>query len=187
MKIMPSVGKIIWKTPVVIVALLASGVGASQAGWNGAELIVSGPYMGLFEGFITGLFCCIGTAVSFGAFLLVQRIAKPVLWLMAPIFLYSVLVSGAWNGFASDFDATRGEAIKHHAANAYALEHMSQRGRYLSCKDERIDLTDDAQAVCARALNVSTGERIPGSEHRCGPLGIFGCFNRAPQNQKSDR
>ncbi|HTB18986.1 MAG TPA: hypothetical protein VK708_12775, partial [Bryobacteraceae bacterium] len=75
-------------------------------------------------------------------------IAKPVLWFMVPICLYSALVMGAWNGFASDFDGTRGNAIKHHMANAYALAHMSEKGRFLSCQDDRIELTDDAKAVC---------------------------------------
>jgi hypothetical protein len=98
---------------------------------------------------------------------------------MVPILLYSALVLGAWNGLASDFDATRGEAIKYHLANAYALEHMSERGRFLSCQDNRIELTEDAKAVCVSALNLASGERIPGSEHRCGFLGMATCFNTA--------
>jgi hypothetical protein len=82
---------------------------------------------------------------------------------MVPIMLHSALVLGAWNGFASDFDATRGEAIKHHFANAYAPDHMSERGRSVSCQDNRIELTDDTKAVCVRALNRAPGERIPGT------------------------
>jgi hypothetical protein len=186
MKIMSSVWNAVWKPPVVLIALLAGAFGANQVGWSGADLALNGQLMGIFEDFIAGLYCAIGAAVCYGTFLLLQRIAKPALWLMVPVCLYSALVLGVWNGFASDFDAIRGEAIKHHAANAYAIEHMSKRGRYLSCNDERIQLTEEAQATCARALTVGPGERIPGSEHRCGFLGISSCFNTAPEKQKSE-
>jgi hypothetical protein len=121
MKMMPAVWKIVWKTPIVMIALLLGAAGANQAGWSGTELIVSGPIMGILEDFITGLAWSIGTAISIGTFMPVQRIASPVVWLMLPMFLYSALVLGAWNGVVSDFDATRLEALKHHAANAYAL------------------------------------------------------------------
>jgi hypothetical protein len=168
---------LVWKIPLVAGALLIGAIAANQAGWSGAEVIASRGD----AGFITDLFFTLGAGISYGAFALVHRIAKPVLWVMVPILLYSALVSGAWNGFASDFDATRGEAIKHHLANAYALDHMSERGRFLSCQDDRIELTDDAKAACARALNPAPGERIPGSEHRCGFLGMFSCFNTAPR------
>jgi hypothetical protein len=100
----------------------------------------------------------IAAAMAIGPVILVQRIAKRALWLMAPILLYVAIVPGAWNGIAGDFDATRVAIIREHYANAYALEHMSPRGRSLTCKDERIDLTDDAKAVCARALNPASGE-----------------------------
>ena len=79
---------------------------------------------------------------------------------MVPILLYSGLVLGAWNGLASDFDATRGEAIKHRLANAYGLKHMSERGRLLSCQDDRIELTEDARALCAQTLKSGPGERV---------------------------
>ncbi len=176
---------ILWKTPVVVGAVVVGAIAACQVGWSGAELVVNSSLMGMVEDFITGIFFSLGAAMSVGTLLLVQRLAKPVLWLMVPIFLYAALVLGAWNGFAADFDATRGEAIRHHAANAYALEHMSLRGRFRSCGDERIELTDDAKAVCALFFNVGPGERIPGSEHRCGGIletllgGI--CFNTAPE------
>ncbi len=173
---MPSAWEVLWKTPVVAGALVIGYIAASQAGWSGAELIVSSQ-----RNFITGLLSTAGGAIAYGTVLLVERIAKPFLWVMVPLLLYSAIVPGAWNGFASDFDATRGEAIKYHSANAYALEHMSERGRYLSCQDGRIELTEDAMAECARALNVGPGEHIPGSEHGCGPLGIFECFNTAPE------
>jgi hypothetical protein len=44
------------------------------------------------------------------------------------------------------------------------IEHMSPRGRYRTCQDAEIDLTDDAKVICARPLNVAPGERTPGSE-----------------------
>ena len=148
----------VWKTPVVAGSLLAGALAANQAGWSGAEAIMSRGT----AGFITDLSFALGAGVCFGTFILVQRIAKPVLWVMVPICLYSALVLGAWNGFTSDFDTTRGEAIKHRIANAYALEHMSEKGRYLSCQDDRIELTGDAKALCVRVLNPAPGERIPG-------------------------
>jgi hypothetical protein len=172
---------LVWKTPLVAGALLVGALAANQAGWSGAEAIASRGD----AGFITDLFFTLGAGVCFGTLTLVQRIAKPILWVMVPIFLYSALVLGAWNGFASDFDTTRGEAIKHHLANAYALDHMSEKGRFLSCQDDRIELTDDAKPVCVRALNPAPGERIPGSEHRCGFLGMFSCFNTAPDKKQS--
>jgi hypothetical protein len=176
MKILP----MIWKVPAVAAALLVGLLGASQAGWSGTELVVNLPLMGPLEDFVTGIFFAIGAAVCAGSILIVQRIAKPALWLVLPILLYATLVSGAWNGLASDFDATRLEALRHHLANAYALEHMSPRGRYRSCKDKRIELTDDAKAFCERTMHVGPGKPIPGSEHRCGPLGMSSCFDTAP-------
>jgi len=153
---------------------------ASQAGWSGAEAIANRGEAGL----VTDLLSVISLTVSYFSVVLVQRIARPVLWVMIPILLYSAVVLGAWNGFASDFDGGRGEAIKHHYANGYILEHMSDRCRFLSCQDKRIELTEDAKVVCARALNAAPGERIPGSEHRCGFLGMFECFDTAPDNTK---
>jgi hypothetical protein len=176
-----TVWKIIWKTAVALLVVVAAGFGASQVGWSGADLVVNGLLMGGFEDFITSLYCTIGAAVCYGAFVLLRRIAKPALWLMVPVCLYSGLVLGVWNGLLSDFDYTRGEAIKHHEANAYTMEHMTERGRYLSCSDERITRTEDAEAACARALTVGPGERIPGGEHRCGFLGAFTCFKTAPE------
>jgi hypothetical protein len=180
-KIIPFLWNIIWKTPVVAVALLVGSLGASQAGWSGTELVVNSPLMGPLEDFVTGFIFVISVAMTIGPLILVHKIAKPALMLMVPILLYSAAVPGAWNGFASDFDATRVQVIRYHYANAYALEHMSPRGRFRTCEDEQIELTDEAKAVCARALNVAPGERIPGSEHRCGFLGIFSCVNTASE------
>ena len=172
---------IIWKTPVVIVALLIGALAANQAGWSGAELVVNSQLMGPLEDLVTAIFFSLGAAVSAGTVLVVQRTAKAALWVVVPILLYCALVLGAWNGFAGDFDTTRLQAIKHHFANAYALEHMSPRARYRSCEDERIELTDDGKAACASALNVAPGEIIPGSEHRCGFLGMSSCVHTGPE------
>jgi hypothetical protein len=143
--------------------------------------------MGIFESLVTVVFFSIGAAVSCGSFLLVQRMARPVRWLIVPILLYNALVTGAWSGWLSDFDSARFEALKYHLANAYAIQQMSDRGRYLSCQDKRIDLAEDAKAACALALNPGPGKRIPGTEHRCGPLKMFCCFLSEPDNQKPER
>src|ERR1700730_12047441 len=166
------VWKIVWKTPIVAVAIIVGALGAIQAGWSGAELIVNAPLMGPVEDFVTVFLFAVGAAMTIGPAFLVLRIAKPALLLMLPILLYSAVAPGAWNGFASEFDTTRGAVINHQWANGYALEHMRPRGRFRTCEDEQIQLTDDAKPVCARALNVGPGERIPGSEHRCGFLGM---------------
>jgi hypothetical protein len=131
------------------------------------------------ENLVTGVVFFLGIVAAVGATLVVHRIAKAVLWLMAPILLYSTLVLGVWNGFGSDFDSIRLAALRDRMANAYALEKMSPRGLYRSCEDERIELTEDGKAFCARVLNVAPGEAIPGSEHRCGFLGMFRCFKFA--------
>jgi hypothetical protein len=181
MKIMRLIGKILWKTMLVAGALIIGSLGAYQFGWSGAELIVNAPFNGAFGDFISGLFLSLGGLAASAAVVLVQRIAKPILWVMVPILLYCAAVPGAWNGVVSDFDATRGAVIKRHYANAYAINHMTDRGRYLSCQDESIEFTADAKVACAKALAVAPGERVPGSEHRCGPLKMFGCFNTAPE------
>ena len=169
--------RVLWKTPVVIGALVVGCIAANQAGWSGAEFIADRGQ----AGFVTDLLFFGTVAISYCVILFVQRIAKPMLWVTVPILLYVAVVPGAWNGFASDFDVGRGEAIKEHYANAYILEHMSERGRFLSCQDNRVALTDDAKPVCARALNVPPGQRIPGSEHRCGFLGFLECYETAPE------
>jgi hypothetical protein len=169
----------VWKTLAVVAAALIGSVCASQAGWSGAEGVVNYPLMGVFENMVTDALFLISIVVATGALLFVHKIAKPALFIVVPVFLYTFLITGAWNGFASDFDAVRLNILKHGYANAYAIEHMSPRGRFLSCGDERIELTDDAKSACANALDVPAGERIPGSEHRCGFLNMFGCFDTA--------
>ena len=180
-KITPLVWRIVWKSPVVVVSLLIGSFGASQVGWSGAELVVNSPLMEPLEELATVIVLAIAAAIAVGPIIFIHRIAKQMLWVLVPILLYVAIVPGAWNGLASDFDATRVQAIRYHYANAYALEHMSPRGRLLSCQDDRIELPDaDARAVCARALNVGPGERTPGSEHHCGLLGMSACFDIAP-------
>jgi hypothetical protein len=114
--------------------------------------------MGPLEDFVTGIIFVISAAMAVGPLVLVHRIAKPALALMIPVLLYSGVVPGAWDGFASDFDATRVQVITYHFANAYALEHMSPRGLFRTCQDEEIELTDDAKGVSGRALNVGPGK-----------------------------
>jgi hypothetical protein len=149
MRIIPFV----WKILVVAVALLVGAFGAIQVGWGGAELVVNSSLMEPLEEFATTILLAFAVAMTVGPVLLIHRIAKPALWLLAPILLYSAIVPGVWNGLEGDFDATRVQVIRYQYANAYALEHMSPRARSLTCGDNRIELTDDAKAVCARSLN----------------------------------
>lgn len=154
--------KVIWKGLLVFVAFVIGILGANQAGWSSAELVVNARVMGLTEGLITGAVALIGSLTAIGCLSLIVKLAKPLRWVAAPIFLYCTLVPGAWNGLLSDFDYTRGEAIRHGLANAYALQHMSPRGRLLSCRDGRIELTDDAQKVCAELHDPNSGEAKQG-------------------------
>jgi hypothetical protein len=166
----------LWKAPVVAAAVILGAIAANQVGWSGADLVLNTPLMGGLEQEITRLFFLVGSAVAGGTLWVVYRLARPALWVLVPLMAYSALVPGAWNGIVSDFDTIRGEAIRHHAANAYALQHMSPRGLYLSCEDQRIELTEDGEAYCKSALSVAPGERVPGTEHKCGLLGMFSCF-----------
>lgn len=180
---------VLWKTPVVIAAAILGSFAANQAAWSGADWLLNWGLMGLFERAITWVYFLVGTAVTYGTLWGVYRIAKPALWILVPVMTYSTFVLGVWNGVASDFDYTRGEALRHHdqPANAYALQHMTPRGLYRSCNDERIDLTEDGRAYCTRALSVGAGARIPGSEHWCGGLldrllGMDVCFDSSPKH-----
>jgi hypothetical protein len=118
--------RLIWKASAVAAALVIGMLGANQVGWSGAELVVNAPIMGTTENFVTGTFF-IGSALAVvGTVVLIYRQPKYVLWLAAPIFLYFALVPGAWNGITSDFDATRGEALRSGYANAYAMSTCRQ-------------------------------------------------------------
>jgi hypothetical protein len=178
-RILVPIWNFVWKSSVVVGAFVLGAMAANQAGWSNTELVVESEYGQLF----TDLLCTVSLAIAYGSVVIVQRIAKPALWLIVPILLYSAAIGG-WNGYASDFDHVRGEAIRHHYANAYAMEHMNERGLFLSCQDKRIALTEDAKAVCASRLNVGLGERIPGSEHKCGPLGMLECYETGSENTK---
>lgn len=175
---------VLWKIPVVAIAVILGLGGANQVAWSGADLVLNSPLMGGIEEEVTWLYLLFGSAAACGAVWGVNRLAKPVLWVLIPAMAYMAIVPGIWNGIASGFDSTRGQALLHSYANAYALEHMTPRGLYRSCYDERIELTEDGKAYCMRALSVGPGERIPGSEHRCGDfwstlIGIV-CFDLAP-------
>jgi hypothetical protein len=154
------VKSIIWKIPVVTVALLVAILFASQAGWSGAEVIVTAPIMEWWDTLGTSIIFVASAAIAAGAVMVIFRLAKHVLWLAAPVLLYVAVVLGAWNGYASSFDATRATALQQGYANAYALQHMSARGLYLTCNDERVELSDDAKPVCARAaISGASSER----------------------------
>jgi hypothetical protein len=180
MNILRSIGKIAGGTLLVLGGFVVGALGAFQLGWSAADLVVNAPFNGVLGNFISGLLFGAGVLVAYGAIFVVEKFAKPLLWVLIPVFVYCAAVPGAWNGVATDFDRTRGEVMKRHYANGYAIDHMTDRGRYLSCQDESLQFTADAKAACAKALHVSPGERIPGSEHRCGFLKMLSCFDNAP-------
>jgi hypothetical protein len=154
---------IIWKTPVIAVALVVGLLGASQTGWSGAEVAVNAPIMGAVETLATFLIFLISVSVSIGVLILIYRLAKHTLWLAAPVLLYMVFLPGVWNGIASDFDATRVRVINAGYANGFALENMKPVGRYWTCNDPRIELAEDAKPLCVQAL--AAGEPIAGGRH----------------------
>jgi hypothetical protein len=113
---------LLWKAAVVAVALVLGALGASGVGFHGAELIAKLPFLKILaEAFgitdtdeyliFTLLSAISGAGVKFaisaliclGPSLLVYRIAKSVLFIMVPIFLW-VAVVGAHNGIVSGFD-----------------------------------------------------------------------------------
>jgi hypothetical protein len=90
--------------------------------------------------------------VAVGCFVVryfVARIARWALWGFVPLMVYAALVLGTWDGFASGFDATRVEAIRHRYANACALQHMRPAAFDAKYRDPRIELADDAHALRA--------------------------------------
>jgi len=143
---------IIWKTVVVAGALLVGLLTANQVGWSGAEVVLTAPIMGLADTLGTTVIFAISALITVGSIILIYRIAKHVLWFAAPVFLYLAFVLGAWNGYMSDFDATRALVLQHGYANALALERMRPRGRDLTCKEGLIELSDDAKAICSRSV-----------------------------------
>ena len=144
---------IIWKTVVVAGALLVGLLTANQVGWSGAEVVLTAPIMGLADTLGTTVIFAISALILTGSIMLIYRIAKHVLWFAAPVFLYLAFVLGAWNGYMSDFDATRAYLLQTGVpANAYALEHMGVRARDLTCKEGRVEPSDDAKAICSRSV-----------------------------------
>jgi hypothetical protein len=173
---------LLWKIPAAIFAMVVAALGASQAGWSGAELVADAIPMDILEEWVKAIIFILSVGLIIGSIICVYKIAKHALWVIGPILLYMIFVVGVWNGVLSDFDATRAYLLKtHYAANAYALDHMSARARYRTCNDEQIELEDDAKAVCVRAITAKPGEAILGSEHHCGLLGMFACYNTAPK------
>ncbi len=177
---MANTRKLLWKIPVVIVAVILGLFGASQAGWSSADVVLNFREMSLVDDFITSLLFLVGFAICYGTTVFIKWLAKPLLWLIVPLFLYVAIVPSAWNGYVSGFDHSRSAVIREGWANAYVLEHMTPRGRYESCMDARIRLTEDARLVCIKVLAGSPGEVIPGSGHRCGLFGLVTCYEIAP-------
>jgi hypothetical protein len=66
---MKIVSKILWKTPVVVGALVVGTAAANQAGWSGAELIAS---RGSAD--ITDLFFSVGAGVSISTVILFKEL-----------------------------------------------------------------------------------------------------------------
>jgi hypothetical protein len=176
----------LWKIPVVIAAIVIGAFGACQVTWSGADIVLNGILMGFIERTITAVYFLIGIGIAAGTLWGVYRIAKPALWVLVPVMAYSALVLGLWNGIVSDFDYSRGEAIRYHTGNSYVLAHMTPRGLYRTCHDDRIELTEDGKAYCASALSVGPGENIPGSERMCigfweWIIGKPVCFDKNPE------
>lgn len=151
----------IWKTLAVVIALLVGMFVVSQVGWSGAEVVVNVSIMEWWDTLGTTVLFVVSAIVYAGTVFVIYRLAKHVLWIAAPVCLYIALVPGVWNGYMSGFDATRAAALQHGYANAFALEHMRARGRYLTCNDERIELSDDAKPVCRalRTMSDASSER----------------------------
>ena len=177
---MPRIPKLFWKIPAVVLAVVLGSFGASQAGWSGADVVLNFRELGPAEDFITSIVFFLGFALCYGAFLFVRWAARPLLWAVIPLFLYIAIVPSAWNGYVCGFDHSRGAVIRDGWANAYVLEHMAAPGRYESCSDNRIRLTEDARAVCSKVLSGAPGEVVPGSGHRCGLMGLVTCYDTSP-------
>lgn len=178
---MPSIPKLLWKIPAVIIAVVIGVFGASQAGWSGADVVVNLKATTLGDSFLTSLMFFVGFALCYGAIVFVKWAGKPLLWVVVPLFLYIAIVPSAWNGYVCGFDHPRGAVIREGWANAYVLESMSPRGRYESCGDSRIRMTEDAEAVCSRVLHGAPGEVVPGSGRKCGLFGLARCYDFTPQ------
>ena len=144
---------VIWKTPALIVALVLGLIAANSVGWNGgAWLLGHGTDSEGLGGFINHLIMVVSGVGCAAVLYFVARIAKWALWGFVPLMAYAALVLGTWDGVASGFDATRVEVIRHHYANAYALQHMRPTAFDATCHDPKITLAADAKALCASGL-----------------------------------
>jgi hypothetical protein len=174
----------------VIASIVIGTLAASQAGWSGGDATVNLLLVGPIELQIAWLLFCVSLGVAWMCVYLVYRYSRRSLWLQIPLMTYAALVLGLWNGYMSDFDGVRAEALRHRTkpANAYELQHMNKRGLYRTCNGSEIDLTGDALKYCEEKLSVKSGDKVPGSEHLCGSLvegilkGMTGtvCYEYAP-------
>ena len=172
---------IVWRTVVTIVAIVIGAVAADQIGWSGADLALYEPLMDWVETGLNLLFLILAVVVAFGSILLVEYCIPRAIYIQVPIMAIALIID-TWNGYWSDFDYTRLQALKRPSepANAYALQHMTKRGLYLTCNDTRIHLTEDGDKYCAEKLVVAPGEQVPGSEHYCGNYLLNVFFRQSP-------
>src|SRR4051794_37779791 len=94
----------ICKTVAIVVALLLGLGFSSQAGWSGGEVILTDWQMGAAEATLIFIIFAVSALLFIGCTAVIYRIAKLTLWIATPVFLYSTLVLGVWNGYASAFD-----------------------------------------------------------------------------------
>ena len=140
---------LIWKTLALLLALVVGLIAANSLGWNGGEWLLGSSESDGLGAFINHLILVVSAVGCAAVLYFVARIAKWALWGFAPLMVYAALVLGTWDGVASGFDATRVDAIRHHYANAYALEHMRRSAVHDTCRDARITLAVDARAICS--------------------------------------
>lgn len=145
----------VWRSLTVVGFILANIFFSSQMGWSGAEVVFRIRAMGLVETIITFVFFAVSAVVVAAVTLGIFRVSRTAFWLTIPISLYCALVLGVWDGYVSGFDSTRAALLKERVdANAYALRHMTAHGRDLTCREGRIDLSDEAaRAICRSTLS----------------------------------
>ena len=171
----------VWRTAVSIVAIVVAAFAASEIGWDGANLALYEPLMNWSEIGTNLILLVLCLTAAVGSVFLVEYCQPKANYILIPIMAISALIN-IWNGYWSDFDYTRLQALKNRdqPANAYALKTMTRRGLYLTCNDRRIQLTQDADEYCAERLSVLPGDQVPGSEHYCGNFFIDAFFRQTP-------
>ena len=85
---------LLWKITAVVIAALLGLICANQAGWNGADVALNFKETGLIGDFLESLMFLVSFGICYGAILFVKWIAKPLLWVMVPMFLYAAIVPG---------------------------------------------------------------------------------------------